>query len=105
MLTGQLGRLPFAAESASSSNVGSRAGFSSGQRFWSANSGRQGGQAQWPGRGPPGRLALQAAAVAVDVDARNFSSNKRNPALELQASGGPALFFLSRTYNPSPTSH
>jgi len=88
MLTGQLGRLPFAAEAATSSSAaGSRAGFSSGQRFWSASGNRQSSQPQWQSRASQGKLALHATSVLVDVDSRNFAAeNKKRSAPELQAS-------------------
>jgi len=87
MLTGQLGRLPFAAETTSSSSSGARGGFASGQRFWSASNNRQGTQPQWPTRPAHGKLSLHAATVLAESETRNFnSSNKRHNQPELQVS-------------------
>ncbi|KAG7669362.1 hypothetical protein Ndes2437B_g05514 [Nannochloris sp. 'desiccata'] len=85
MLTGQLGRLPFAAEATSASSSAARGGFASGQRFWSASNNRQGPQPQWPTRPAHGKLSLHAATVLAESETRNFnSSSKRQNQLELQ---------------------
>lgn len=85
MLTGQLGRLPFAAEATSASSSAARGGFASGQRFWSASNSRQGAQPQWPSRAPNGKLSLQAATVFAEAETRNFNAaNKRQNQPELQ---------------------
>lgn len=87
MLTGQLGRLPFAAEAASSAATSSRGGIASGQRLWSTTgNNRQGTQAPWQARLPANKLSIQAAALLAEVDTRNFNntSNKINASPELQ---------------------
>ena len=85
MLTGQLGRLPFATEATSASSSAARGGFASGQRFWSASNNRQGTQQQWPTRPAHGKLSLHAATVLAESETRNFNpSNKRPNQPELQ---------------------